>query len=159
MGATGIYESKGPDALDGYPQHFRREIENSRWLELRRKTLTKDLSLEPRRSSGYATLCTTTSAILIKAAVSITPATICPNMTAKWFDSNARFPLESPPQSLQGHRTDMLFLCHRLLSESGEASQTTIAQQIIDAYRYIQPEDRPKFFELLSHEFSSDTLP
>lgn len=59
-------------------------------------------------------------------------------------------------QSLQRHRTDMPFLCHRLLSERGEASQTTIAQQIIDAYRHMHPDDRPEFFELLSNEFSPD---
>ena len=59
-------------------------------------------------------------------------------------------------QSLQRHRTDMPFLCRRLLSERGEASQTTIAQQIIDAYQHMRPEDRPEFFELLSREFSPD---
>jgi malonyl-CoA decarboxylase len=59
-------------------------------------------------------------------------------------------------QSLQRHRTDMPFLCHRLLSERGEASQTTIAQQIIDAYRQMHADDRPEFFELLSSEFSPD---
>jgi malonyl-CoA decarboxylase len=48
----------------------------------------------------------------------------------------------------------MPFLCRRLLSERGEASQTTIAQQIIDAYHHMRPEDRPEFFELLSREFS-----
>jgi len=59
-------------------------------------------------------------------------------------------------QSLQRHRTDMPFLCRRLLSERGEASQTTIAQQIIDAYDHMRPEDRLQFFELLSREFSPD---
>jgi len=59
-------------------------------------------------------------------------------------------------QSLQGRRSDMPFLCHRLLSERGEASQTAIAQQIITAYRSMRPQDRPAFFELLSREFSPD---
>jgi malonyl-CoA decarboxylase len=59
-------------------------------------------------------------------------------------------------QSLQRHRTDMPFLCRRLLSERGEASQTTIAQQIIDAYRHMRPEDRSEFFGLLNREFSPD---
>ena len=59
-------------------------------------------------------------------------------------------------QSLQRHRADMPFLCRRLLSERGEASQTTIAQQIIDAYHHMRPEDRPQFFDLLSREFSPD---
>lgn len=59
-------------------------------------------------------------------------------------------------QSLQGHRSDMRFLCHRLLSERGEASQTAIAQEIINAYRSMRPEDRPGFFEILSREFAPD---
>jgi malonyl-CoA decarboxylase len=59
-------------------------------------------------------------------------------------------------QTLQGHRSDMRFLCHRLLSERGEASQTAIAQQIITAYGLMRPKDRPAFFQILSREFSPD---
>ena len=59
-------------------------------------------------------------------------------------------------QSLQGRRKDMRFLCHRLLSERGEASQTVIAQEIISAYNAMKPEQRPEFFELLSRDFSPD---
>ena len=59
-------------------------------------------------------------------------------------------------QSLQGHRRDMRFLCHRLLSERGEASQTAIAQEIITAYASMRPEDRPGFFAILSDEFVPD---
>jgi len=59
-------------------------------------------------------------------------------------------------QSLQGRRKDMRFLCTRLLSERGEASQTVIAQEIISAYSAMKPEQRPEFFELLSSDFSPD---
>lgn len=59
-------------------------------------------------------------------------------------------------QSLQGRRRDMRFLCHRLLSERGEASQTAIAQEIIAAYNSMKPDQRPAFFEILSREFSPD---
>ncbi|HXA76942.1 MAG TPA: malonyl-CoA decarboxylase [Candidatus Acidoferrales bacterium] len=59
-------------------------------------------------------------------------------------------------QSLQGRRRDMRFLCHRLLSERGEASQTAIAQEIIAAYDSMKPDQRPSFFEILSREFSPD---
>jgi malonyl-CoA decarboxylase len=59
-------------------------------------------------------------------------------------------------QSLQGRRKDMRFLCHRLLSERGEASQTAIAQEIIAAYTSMKPEQRPAFFEILTREFSPD---
>ncbi len=59
-------------------------------------------------------------------------------------------------QSLQGRRRDMPFLCHRLLSERGEASQTAIAQEIITAYNSMKPDQRPAFFEILSREFSPD---
>jgi malonyl-CoA decarboxylase len=50
----------------------------------------------------------------------------------------------------------MRFLCHRLLSERGEASQTAIAQEIIAAYNSMKPDQRPAFFEILSREFSPD---
>jgi malonyl-CoA decarboxylase len=59
-------------------------------------------------------------------------------------------------QSLQGRRKDMRFLCHRLLSERGEASQTAIAQEIISAYNSMKPDQRPAFFEILSREFAPD---
>jgi len=59
-------------------------------------------------------------------------------------------------ESLQGRRRDMRFLCHRLLSERGEASQTAIAQEIIAAYKSMKPEQRPAFFKMLSREFSPD---
>ena len=59
-------------------------------------------------------------------------------------------------QSLQGRRKDMRFLCHRLLSERGEASQTAIAQEIISAYNSMKPDQRPAFFEILTREFSPD---
>jgi malonyl-CoA decarboxylase len=57
-------------------------------------------------------------------------------------------------QSLHGRRRDMRFLCHRLLSERGEASQTAIAQEIIAAYNSMKADQRPAFFEILSREFS-----
>ncbi len=59
-------------------------------------------------------------------------------------------------QSLHGRRRDMRFLCHRLLSERGEASQTAIAQEIIATYNSMKPEQRPAFFEIMSREFSPD---
>jgi malonyl-CoA decarboxylase len=59
-------------------------------------------------------------------------------------------------QSLQGRGKDMRFLCHRLLSERGEASQTAIAQEIISAYNSMKPDQRPAFFELLTQEFGPD---
>ncbi|MDE3170211.1 MAG: malonyl-CoA decarboxylase family protein [Acidobacteriota bacterium] len=51
---------------------------------------------------------------------------------------------------------DMQFLCHRLLSERGEASQTAVAQEIINSYRAMGPAQRPSFFEMLCREFSPD---
>src|ERR1700690_2631576 len=59
-------------------------------------------------------------------------------------------------QSLQGRRRDMRFLCHRLLSERGEASQTALAQEIITAYNSMKPKQRPAFFDILCREFSPD---
>ncbi|HVB87846.1 MAG TPA: malonyl-CoA decarboxylase family protein [Candidatus Dormibacteraeota bacterium] len=49
---------------------------------------------------------------------------------------------------------DMDFLCHRLLSERGEASQTAVAQEIINLYRAMAPAQRLEFFGMLSREFS-----
>jgi malonyl-CoA decarboxylase len=64
--------------------------------------------------------------------------------------------LTSLLQSLQGRRRDMRFLCHRLLSERGEASQTALAQEIITAYNSMKPDQRPAFFEILTREFAPD---
>lgn len=52
--------------------------------------------------------------------------------------------------------TDMDFVCHRLLSERGEASQTVLAQEIIKAYTAMNSEQRRIFFEMLSREFGPD---
>ena len=52
--------------------------------------------------------------------------------------------------------TDMRFLCIRLLSERGEASQTVLAQEIINIYRAMNSERRLGLFEMLCREFSPD---
>src|SRR6266568_4669907 len=52
--------------------------------------------------------------------------------------------------------TDMDFLCHHLLSERGEASQTVLAQEIIKAYRVMNAGERRKFFEMLCRKFGPD---
>jgi len=60
-------------------------------------------------------------------------------------------------QSLRERRgTDMRFLCRHLLSERGEASQTALAQEIINTYRRMNDAQRLGFFEMLSREFSPD---
>lgn len=51
---------------------------------------------------------------------------------------------------------DMQFLCHRLLSERGEASQTAVAQEIITNYRAMNSAQRAGFFEMLCSEFAPD---
>lgn len=50
----------------------------------------------------------------------------------------------------------MSFLCRHLLSSRGEASQTVLAQEIIDAYRVMNSEQRLRFFEMLCRDFSPD---
>jgi len=52
--------------------------------------------------------------------------------------------------------TDMSFMCRHLLSERGEASQTALAQEIINAYRAMNEMQRLQFFEMLSHDFAPD---
>jgi len=52
--------------------------------------------------------------------------------------------------------TDMSFMCRHLLSERGEASQTALAQEIINAYRAMNGEQRLRFFEMLARDFAPD---
>jgi len=56
----------------------------------------------------------------------------------------------------QRRGTNTLFLCRLLLSERGEASQTALAQEIINTYRNMNAVQRLGFFEMLSQEFSPD---
>jgi malonyl-CoA decarboxylase len=58
-------------------------------------------------------------------------------------------------RALQDRRgTDMRFLCRHLLSERGEASQTALAQEIINSYAAMNSAQRSAFFEMLCREFS-----
>jgi malonyl-CoA decarboxylase len=58
---------------------------------------------------------------------------------------------------LRGPRgSDIRFLCHKLLSERGEASQTVVAQEIISAYQGMNAEKRLEFYGMLSREFAPD---
>ena len=58
---------------------------------------------------------------------------------------------------LQGRRgRDMRFMCRHLLSERGEASQTALAQEIINTYAAMDSPQRLQFFEMLCTEFSPD---
>jgi malonyl-CoA decarboxylase len=52
--------------------------------------------------------------------------------------------------------TDMRFLCRLLLSERGEASQTALAQKIINTYRTMNAAQRRAFFGMLCLEFSPE---
>ena len=52
--------------------------------------------------------------------------------------------------------TDMSFMCRHLLSERGEASQTALAQEIINAYRAMNDKQRLQFYEMLSRDFAPD---
>jgi len=51
---------------------------------------------------------------------------------------------------------DMPFMCRHLLSERGEASQTALAQEIINAYLKMSEGQRLQFFDMLSHDFAPD---
>src|SRR5271170_7723987 len=58
-------------------------------------------------------------------------------------------------QMLQQRRgADMPFICRHLLSERGEASQTALAQEIVNAYRAMNERQRLQFFEMLSRDFA-----
>jgi malonyl-CoA decarboxylase len=60
-------------------------------------------------------------------------------------------------QALRERRgTDMRFVCRHLLSERGEASQTALAQEIINTYTAMNAAQRLRFFEMLCLEFSPD---
>jgi malonyl-CoA decarboxylase len=50
----------------------------------------------------------------------------------------------------------MRFLCRHLLSERGEASQTALAEEIINTYKAMNSVQRLGFFEMLCREFSPD---
>jgi malonyl-CoA decarboxylase len=50
----------------------------------------------------------------------------------------------------------MRFLCRHLLSERGEASQTALAQEIINYYAAMSQAERVRFFDMLCDEFSPD---
>jgi len=52
--------------------------------------------------------------------------------------------------------TDMRFLCRLLLSERGEASQTALAEEIINTYRNMNAAQRRGFFDMLCNEFSPE---
>jgi malonyl-CoA decarboxylase len=51
---------------------------------------------------------------------------------------------------------DMRFLCRHLLSQRGEASQTALAQEIINTYAAMDATQRIRFYEMLCREFSPD---
>jgi hypothetical protein len=60
-------------------------------------------------------------------------------------------------QVLRGRRgRDMRFMCRHRLSERGEASQTALAQEIINTYTAMDSPQRRQFFEMLCTEFSPD---
>jgi malonyl-CoA decarboxylase len=59
--------------------------------------------------------------------------------------------------TLRGSRgSDMLVLCRELLSQRGEASQTVLAQRIIEQYRKTDAAGRLEFFHILASDFVPD---
>jgi malonyl-CoA decarboxylase len=60
-------------------------------------------------------------------------------------------------RSLRGARgTDMRLLCRQLLSTRGEASQTVLAQRILEHYEEMDSDQKLEFFQMLANEFSPD---
>src|ERR1700684_3404637 len=58
-------------------------------------------------------------------------------------------------QALRERRgTDMSFMCRHLLSERGEASQTALAQEIINSYGAMNDGQKLQFLKMLSRDFS-----
>ena len=58
---------------------------------------------------------------------------------------------------LRGERgTDMRLLCRELLSQRGEASQTVLAQRIIEQYRKLDIAGQLAFFQMLAADFAPD---
>jgi malonyl-CoA decarboxylase len=51
---------------------------------------------------------------------------------------------------------DMRVLCHELLSQRGEASQTVLAQRIIERYKQMGAEGHLGFFSMLASDFVAD---
>lgn len=65
--------------------------------------------------------------------------------------------LTSLLRSLRGARgTDMRLLCRQLLSQRGEASQTVLAQRILEHYQEMDSDEQLAFFQMLATEFSPD---
>jgi malonyl-CoA decarboxylase len=59
--------------------------------------------------------------------------------------------------TLRGSRgTDMRVLCRELLSQRGEASQTVLAQRIIEQYNQMDAARRRDFFQMLASDFAPD---
>jgi malonyl-CoA decarboxylase len=57
-------------------------------------------------------------------------------------------------RSLRGARgEDMQLLCRQLLSQRGEASQTVLAQRIIERYKVLSAAERLAFFKMLAKDF------
>lgn len=65
--------------------------------------------------------------------------------------------LASLLRSLSGSRgTDMRRLCHQLLSQHGEVSQTVLAGRILEQYKLMDFSQKLAFFRMLASEFSPD---
>jgi malonyl-CoA decarboxylase len=65
--------------------------------------------------------------------------------------------LTSLLRSLRGARgTDMRLLCRQLLSQRGEASQTVLAQRILEHYGEMDSDQRLAFFQMLADDFSPE---
>src|SRR5262250_415659 len=68
----------------------------------------------------------------------------------------ARF-LATLLRSLSGTRgTDMRSLCHQLLSQRGEVTQTVLAGRILQQYQSLDCAQRLAFFQMLASEFAPD---
>jgi malonyl-CoA decarboxylase len=63
-----------------------------------------------------------------------------------------------PPQPAEaaGRADALVELCETLLGGKGEASGTAMAQQVIETYETLSPQEQPTFFEALAENFGPD---
>ncbi|MBV8850906.1 MAG: malonyl-CoA decarboxylase family protein, partial [Methylobacteriaceae bacterium] len=67
------------------------------------------------------------------------------------------FGLRPPqPDAAAGRATGLAELCETLLGGKGEASGTAMAQQVIEAYETLRPQEHLPFFEALAERFGPD---
>ena len=110
------------------------------------------------KGKGVASPGSTNAANALTPSVSVPTTTETPARGGEWRRLRERWLFLKRRPAPRGKATELIGLCHLLLSRRGDVSGTRLATDVIERYRSLDDDEREAFFDRLVTVFSPDLV-